>query len=178
MKLHFDHSKSVFYNDVPLVYMDAERENESVKFMFENGWVPFYEDTKEYWYQTKSSRLKIEKISPRRIKELQKLKISKKTDNNEIEPPIGLEWYQSGKYEDFYFDDIFWGRILYIEDQVLYSVMNTTKSEKSYGTLSYYYLLEKFLGKFDYLYITDFFDVFSYKSSLPGFEYWNGKSWV
>jgi len=178
MKFHFDHSKSIFHNNVSLIYLEAERENESAKFMFENGWVPFYDNNEECWYQTKSSRLKIKKISPRRIDELKKLKISKYTNNTEIKKPIGIEWYKTGHYEDFYFDDIFWGRILYIEDQLLFSVMNHTKSKKSYGTLSYHYLLQRFLGKFDYLYITDFYDVFNYKSLLPGFEYWNGKNWV
>lgn len=178
MKLIFDHSKSVFINETPLIYLDCERENESVKYMFENGWVPYYENNKEYWYQTKSSRLKIKKISSRRLKELSKIHISQKTENPDIQPPIGIEWYQFGNFEDFYFDDVFWGRILYFEDQVLFAVMNKTNSEKSYGTLSYYYLVNKFLGKYTYLYITDFYDMFEYKSLLPGFEYWNGTSWI
>ena len=56
--------------------------------------------------------------------------------------------------------------------------MNKTNDKKSYGTLSYYYLLEKFLGKYDFLYITDYFSQFEYKKNLPNFEYWDGKSWL
>lgn len=178
MKLIFDHSKSVFINETPLIYLDCERENESAKYMFENGWVPYYENEKEYWYQTKSSRLKIEKISSRRLRELDKIDITLKTENLNIKQPIGIEWYQSGNFEDFYFDNVFWGRILHIEDQILFAVMNKTESKKSYGTLSYYYLLSKFLGKYNYLYVTDFYSIFQYKSLLPGFEYWNGKMWT
>jgi len=178
MKLIFDHSKSIFNEGAPLILLEAERENESAKYMLENGWVPYYYNSEEYWYQTKSSRLKIKKISGRRLKELSKIHVTYKTENPNIQPPISIEWYQFGNFEDFYFDDVFWGRILYLEDQVLFAVMNKTNSVKSYGTLSYYYLVNKLLGKYTYLYITDFYDVFEYKSSLPGFEYWNGKDWV
>jgi hypothetical protein len=151
---------------------------ESNNFMFKNGWIPFYENQKEYWYQTKSSRLEIKPISSKRKSELKKLKISNNTHNNEIQKPIEFEQYDFGVFEDFFFDDIFWGRIHFFDNQVLYSIMNQTDSKKSYGTLSYYYLLDRFLGKFEYLYITDFFEQFSYKQNLPGFEYWNGKEWV
>ena len=73
-----------------------------------------------------------------------KIKITNFTSNSNIEKPIGFEWYNYGNYEDFYFDNIFWGRVLFIEDQVIYTIMNKTNDKKSYGTLSYYYLLEKF----------------------------------
>ena len=146
--------------------------------MVENGWVPFYEDKVEYWYQTRSSRLEVKKISDKRLKELKKISVTSQTTNSNISLPISIEWYQFGNFEDFYFDNIFWGRILYIEDQVVFAVMNKTNYKKSYGTLSYYYLLNKFLGQYDYLYITDFYDIFEYKSLLPGFEYWDGINWI
>ena len=101
MKLIFDHSKSIFNEEVPLIYLDAEREDESAKYMLENGWVPYYENNEECWYQTKSSRLKIENISIRRKKELEKIKITSFTNNNLIKKPIGLEWYSYGNFEDF-----------------------------------------------------------------------------
>jgi len=177
MKLIFDHSKSIFDREVPLIYLDAEREDESAKYMLENGWVPYYENNEECWYQTKSSRLKIKNISIRRKKELEKIKITSFTNNNLIKKPIGLEWYSYGNFEDFYFDDIFWGRVLFIEDQVVYTVMNKTNDKKSYGTLSYYYLLEKFFGEYEFLYITDYFSQFEYKKNLPNFQFWNGNGW-
>lgn len=178
MKLIFNHSFSIFNNEIPLIYLTAKRENETVEFMLENGWIPFYKNLEEFWYQTKSSRLKIDEISKRRQLELKKIKISNTTDNDFIIKPIDLEYYTQGNFEDFFFDDIFWGRIHYLDNKLIYSVMNIIKDKKSYGTLSYYYLIDRFLGKFDYIYITDFFEEFSYKSNLPGFEYWDGNSWV
>jgi len=178
MKLIIDHSYSVFHNNKVLILLESQRENESTEYMFENGWIPYYHHKEEWWYQSKSSRLKIQPISKRRKKELQNLKISDKTSNTEIEIPSDIEYYNFGNYEDFYFDDLFWGRFHFFENQIIYSIMNKTKSKKSYGTLSYYYLLDKFFGKFDYLYITDYFEEFSYKENLPNFEYWDGKKWV
>jgi hypothetical protein len=178
MKLIFDHTKSIYNGVEPLIYLDAERDNETAKFMFENGWIPYYEEEKEYWYQTKSSRLKIEKISQRRKKELSKIKITSQTKNQQINLPFSLDFYNYGVFEDFFFDDIFWGRIIFIEDQVMFAIMNQTSSKKSYGTLSYYYLLDKLNGMYEYLYITDYFDNFSYKDKLPNFEYWDGKKWI
>jgi hypothetical protein len=177
MKLNFDHSNSVFQKDRPLIFLKVQRDVESLKYMFENGWIPFYDNRVEYWYQTKSSRLKIKPISKKRKKELLGLQISNECHNSQITQPIGIEWYSSGSYEDFFFDDVFWGRVSFFENFVLYSVMNVIKSKKSYGTLSYYYLLDKYLGKFEYLYITDYFEQFSYKKNLQGFEFWDGIKW-
>jgi hypothetical protein len=174
MKLIFNHDFSIYDGIKPLIYLEAERETESCQYMFENGWVPY--DNK--WYQTQSSRLKLGEISKKRKYELNKINISENKHNEIIEPPK-LEDYQ-GEHYDFFFDDIFWGRVNFYENQILYSVMNgqIVKSKKSYGTLSFYYLIDKFRNDYEYLYITDFFGIFSYKQSLPGFQYWNGKSWV
>lgn len=178
MKLIIDHSKSILSGTEPLIYLESERENESAKYMFENGWIPYYENNKEFWYQTISSRLKINQISHKRKKELNKIKISSSTTNTNIQLPISFDWYNSGNFEDFYFDDVFWGRLIYIEDQVMFAIMNLTKDKKSYGTISYYYLLEKLFGNYEFLYITDFFDKYNYKKKLPGFQFWNGKEWI
>lgn len=177
MKLIFNHDSSIFSDDKPLIFLKVKREDETSQFMLENGWIPFYENDEEYWYQTKSARLKINPISKKRKSELNKLKISKSCQNLFVNCPIDLKYYNHGNFEDFYFDDIFWGRVHFFENQVLYSSMNKTKDKKSYGTLSYYYLIDKFLDKFDYLYITDYFEQFSYKKNLPGFEYWDGTNW-
>ena len=60
----------------------------------------------------------------------------------------------------------------------MFAIMNLTKDKKSYGTISYYYLLEKLFGNYEFLYITDFFDEYNYKKKLPGFQFWNGKEWI
>lgn len=177
MKLIFDHNKTILEKKYPLIYLEAERQEESAKYMFENGWVPYYDNGEEVWYQTCSSRLKIEEISNKRKKELNKIKISSSSSNLNIQFPLNFDFYNSGNFEDFYFDDLFWGRVIYIEDQVMFAIMNIVKDKKSYGTLSYYYLLQKFLSKYEFLYITDFFDEFSYKKKLQGFQLWDGKTW-
>ena len=60
MKLIFDHSLSIYNVQNPLIYLEAKRESESAKSMFESGWIVYYKDNQEYWYQTQSSRLKIQ----------------------------------------------------------------------------------------------------------------------
>lgn len=174
MKLIFNHDFSIYDGIKPLIYLEAERETESCQYMFENGWVPY--DNK--WYQTQSSRLKLGEISKKRKSQISKFLISETKPKNIIEP-YGLENYE-GEHYDFFFDDIFWGRVNFYENQILYSVMSgqTVRSKKSYGTLSFYYLIDKFRNDYDYLYLADFFDIFTYKQSLPGFQYWNGKNWV
>lgn len=175
MKLIFNHEHSVFDGSKPLIHLEAEKEEESAKYMFEYGWVPHG----NLWYQTKSSRLKLGSISKRRKYELKRLNISEKTSNQDIIKPPKIEYYAENFY-DFFFDDIFWGRVNFYEDQILYSVMNGqfVHHKKSYGTLSFYYLIDKFKSNFEYLYITDFFDNFGYKKNLPGFQCWNGKEWI
>ena len=177
MKLIFDHSLSIYNVQNPLIYLEAKIESESAKSMFESGWIVYYKDNQEYWYQTQSSRLKIQEISSKRKNQLSKIKISGHTENKQIESPSDLRLYNHGKFEDFFLDDVFWGRITYVEDQVLFSVMNEIKSKKSYGTLSFYYLLKKLINDYEYLYIADYFDIFNYKNKLQGFEYWNGITW-
>lgn len=174
MKLIFNHSFSIYDGKNPLIYLEAETENESAKYMFENGWVPH----KDRWYQTKSARLKTAPISAKRKYSIRSLNISETTSNRNIQRPIDIENYENGNYLDFFFDDIFWGRVNFYEDQILYSVMNNVVDKKSYGTLSFYYLIDKFQNQYEYIYITDYFDCFDYKKKLSGFEYWNGFAWV
>ena len=174
MKLLINHKNSIFDGQKPLIHLEAVKENETAKYMFENGWVPY----KDIWYQTQSSRLKLSDISTSRKKELNNISVTHETNNNDITIPYDLEAYSGSKHLDFFFDNIFWGRINFYENQILYSVMNTVQSKKSYGTLSYYYLIDKFKSEYEYLYITDYYEQFKYKSKLPNFEFWNGSSWV
>ena len=174
MKIKFNHKVSIYSGEYPLIYSEATPENETNQFMFENGWVPYY----DVWYQTKSARLKLKPISGKRQNQLSKIKITTKTNNSEIEILNDLEAYSSSKYFDFFMDDLFWGRVNFYDNQILYSVSNAVKHKNSYGTLSMYYLIDLFKDKYEYLYITDYFEEFSYKSKLPGFEYWEGEKWV
>ena len=56
-------------------------------------------------------------------------------------------------------------------------VWDKNKKENSYGTLSYYHLVEKFRNDYEYMYISEFYEKFSYKQNLSGFEFWNGLEW-
>ena len=174
MKLIFNHNISIFDGQIPLIHLEALRENETHQSMFENGWLP-YDDR---WYQTKSSRLKLKPISIKRKKQLSKLKITTETNNLEIKILNDLEAYSVSEYFDFFIDDLFWGRVNFYDNQILYSVSNGIKHTNSYGSLSFYYLIDLFKDKYEYLYITDYFEEFEYKSKLPGFEYWDGNKWI
>jgi hypothetical protein len=175
MKLKFDHRHSIFSADGnPLIYLEAYQEEETEKDMFENGWIPYY----DRWYQTRSARLKLKSISKERQSLLSKIKISDFTSNLNIIKPNDIEAYSTSNFIDFFFDDIFWGRVNIYGDQILYSVMNNAKSKKSYGTISFYYLIDRFKNEYEYLYIADYYQQFEYKKSLPGFEYWNGLLWT
>ena len=55
MKIKFNHKVSIYSGEYPLIYSEATPENETNQFMFEIGWVPYY----DVWYQTKSARLKL-----------------------------------------------------------------------------------------------------------------------
>lgn len=178
MKIKFDHTYSKFIDGQPLIYVEAEIEKETPQHMLENGWVPI---NNKVWYQTQAARLKLQNISPKRKKQLKKINICENT-NITIFPLIQSQQeinnYSIGEYFDFSFDNEFAGRINYYDNQVFYSMMTVNRNKKSYGTISYYYLINKLKDNYKYLYIADYFDIFGSKSNLPGFEYWNGSCWI
>ncbi|MEY4343279.1 MAG: hypothetical protein RL736_1077 [Pseudomonadota bacterium] len=54
-----------------------------------------------------------------------------------------------------------------------------SNKDHSYGTLSFYYLIDKFYNEgHKYLYTSEYYPLFSYKENLQGFEWWNGEQWV
>ena len=106
MKLRFDHSKSIFVDSDPLIYLEGEREGETAKELFETGWVPYYKNGKELWYQTQSARLRFEPISKKRRYELGKIKVDSTMSNSDIVQPTDIHIYDSGRFEDFFFDVI------------------------------------------------------------------------
>jgi hypothetical protein len=184
MRLVFDHKHGRYDNEnnLPLIYVECVRENETTRELFETGWLPWG----DRWYQTRSARLRSGRISSRRKKELSAITIKEglsDTENAEWVKRFGLTtgWAAYEKYGvpyTFSFDDRFWGLAKIYDDQFLYCLMSTDQYPESYGTLSYYYLMNKFGGDFEYLYITDYYDEFKYKSQLFGFEYWTGFEWV
>lgn len=182
----FDHSKGVFTETgESLLEVFATTENETAKDMFELGWLPF----RNVWFQTRSSRLKLEEISKRRKKELSKITIStegnvdlivKKSEKFHKFDAKYLTEYLELPHFKFFFDDCFMGVVNLVDGIPYYTFMIWDESDRkhSYGTLSYYYLIDKFYNEgIDYMYISEFYDQFSYKKTLQGFEFWTGVEW-
>jgi hypothetical protein len=186
MKLIFNHREGIFSKSGNcLLEVESYRENETAEYMFENGWLPFENDI---WYQCKSSRLLLSPISSRRNKELSKIEFSlkgNKTDLIEKSRSFGcfvekwLEFYSSLPNYTFFMDDAAMGVVNFYENQIFYTtfVWDKNKNKNSYGTLSYYHLIEKFRNDYKYMYISEYYEQFSYKSTLQGFEYWDGNKW-
>lgn len=191
MKVIFDHKNGIFdENGNSLLEVLAIQENESSKTMFENGWLPCLSYKKNIWYQTRSSRLKLKPISKRRGKELSKINISYNKDLlNIIERAKAykkfnlnhLNEYIEFNHFKFFFDDCFCGIVNLVQDIPYYTFMVWDESNKdhSYGTLSFYYLIDKLYNEgHEYLYTSEYYPIFSYKKNLPGFEWWDGKDWT
>lgn len=186
MKLSFNHAEGVFSKSGNcLLEVDCIREHETTKYMFENGWLPFKDDK---WYQCQSSRLKLSRITSQRRKELSKIDFSFSIDKKDLidrSRIFGcfkeewLEFYLSLPNYTFYMDDAAMGVVNFFDDQIFYTtfVWDKNKDANSYGTLSYYHLIEKFKNDYEYVYISEFYEDFSYKQNLQGFEFWNGSEW-
>jgi hypothetical protein len=189
MKIIFNHNNGIFTKDGnSLLEVYAKQEDESCEFMFENGWLPF----RGSWYQTKSSRLKLSPVSSRRKKELSKIKIA--IDNEKSLCKLVERAKSFGKFDEKYlqeylqldhikiwFDDCFCSIVNIVDKIPYYTHMIWDESNKSnsYGTLSFYFMIDHFLSKgAAYLYTSEYYPEFSYKKNLQGFEYWNGYCWV
>jgi hypothetical protein len=190
MRIFFDHSKGVFTESGDsLLEVYSVRENESVSFMFDNGWLP----SKNIWYQTKSSRLNLENafVSNRRKKELSKITIECSLNNEKLAKLIHrsyghfkfdsniIEDYINQKHLQFWMDDCFCAIVNLVEEIPYYTFMiwDKTYISHSYGILSFYYMIDFFKQTNKYLYISEYYEQFKYKEKLPGFEWWNGTKW-
>lgn len=184
MKIKFNHEGGAYINNQCLLEVEADTEEETAAFMFETGWLPFNGS----WYQCRSSRLQLQDISSRRKKELSKISFSENGSASELierSSRFGCfkeDWvlqYLSLPHYIFYMDDAAFGVVNFFEDQIFYTslVWDKRKNEHSYGTLSYYHLINKFKDSHRFMYISEYYDDFMYKKSLPGFEYWDGNHW-
>ena len=185
MKIRFNHEGGVYANNQCLLEVEADTEGETAAFMFKNGWLPF----RGSWYQCRSSRLELGSISNRRKRELSKITFSESGDTNRLlrqSSEFGCfkeDWvlhYLGLPHYTFYMDDAAFGVVNFFEDQIFYTslVWDKRKNEHSYGMLSYYHLIDKFKDTHKFLYISEYYESFNYKSRLPGFQYWNGSCWV
>jgi len=163
------------------------KDDESYVKMFESGWQPIGDNR---WYQSRSSRLKISPISGNRRRKLKKLKISNDGDYKQILENIKhlyplaihneVEKALSVKHEIYYFNDVVFSILNWYDDIPYVPVLLGGRLDKSGVTpLVHYYFLDKLVGcSYPYLYISEWYEQFHYKSELPNFEWWNGENWV
>jgi len=189
MKIFFDHNDGLYTDGHNYLTVTAKQEHETSEYMFENGWLPEFPKS-DSWYQVRSSRLKLKPISKKRQKRLSKINITYDKDVLEIAQMANKEKYCSITLpillEDpntfkFFFDDCFCG-LLYFRDNIPYfpmMVWDESSKKHSYGTLSYYFMIDKlFKEGYEYLYISQYYVHFlSYKKNLQGFEWWDGSVW-
>lgn len=183
MKIRFSHENGIYDidKDICLTEAFAEIENETYEQMFLQGWLPNYDG----WYQSRSCRLLLQPISTRRRRELTNIDVNTRPDVNFFINKAGsqkrcLEYFLSQPHFVFGMDDALLGVVNYFDEQIFYSTMIYDKNctSNSCGTLSYYYLIEKYRNSHKYLYTSTYYDAFEYKSKLPGFEFWNGEKWI
>lgn len=186
MKILFNHKEGIVSESGNcLLEVESYREDESARYMFENGWIPL----QDKWYQCQSARLKLSDISSRRKKDLSKIDIKESGDCKSIIEKakefgkFNEDWLNSysliSNYT-FYMDDAAFGIVNFYDNQIFYStfVWDKSKNNHSYGTLAFYHLIDKFKKDYEYLYLAEYYEEYSYKQNLQGFEYWNGANWI
>jgi hypothetical protein len=171
----------------PLCEVFCVREKASYKKMFETGWQPMGDNK---WYQSRSARLKISPISGNRRRKLKKINISNSGDYKQILENVKdlypsvvnveVEKSLSVKHEIYYFNDVVFSILNWYDDIPYVPVLLGGRLDKSGITPNvHYYFLDKLVGhNYPYLYISEWYEPFQYKSELPGFEWWDGENWV
>ena len=161
-------------------------DNETNYYLFENGWLPILNNE---WYQSRSSRVKIQPISSRRKTQLRKIKISKDGDFLKIlnqskflyDDAVEdfLHTMLSFENEIYYFNDNTFGILNWFDNIPYYSLVLGGRMAKDGATpLSCYYFMDKLINhSYPYLYIGEWYDQFYYKSHYPNFEWWDGEKW-
>jgi len=160
---------------------------ETDQYLFENGWLP----TKNgEWYQCRSARVKIDPISGNRRRKLKKVKISNQGDYKQIlenvkhlYPSVILDEVDSAlsvKHEIYYFNDTVFSIINWYGDIPYVPVLLGGRLDESGVTPKvHYYFIDNLVGNsYPYLYISEWYEQFQYKSELPNFEWWDGEKWV
>ena len=162
-------------------------DGESDKELFESGWLP---DRGEKWYQSRSSRVKIAPISGNRKRRLNKIKVSTDGDYKQIlenckhlYPAVVLDevaYTVLFPHEIYYFDDSVFAILLWFDDIPFVSTLIGGRLDKSGITpmVNYFFLHKLREHSYPYVYISEWYDEFGYKSDLPGFEWWDGEKWV
>lgn len=162
-------------------------DGESYKELFERGWLP----TKNgEWYQSRSSRVLISPLSGTRRYEVRKLDV--KTDGDwkrifdetkEFYPDYQEEYLHtclSFPHEIYYFNNSVFAILNWFDNIPFFSTVIGGRTKKNGVTpLTCYYFINKLLGhSYPYLYISEWYEQFSFKANYPNFEWWDGENWV
>ena len=135
-------------------------------------------------------RLKISPISGNRRRKLKKINISNSGNYKQILENVKdlypsivnveVEKALSVKHEIYYFNDVVFSILNWYDDIPYIPVLLGGRLDRSGITPNvHYYFLDKLVGhNYPYLYISEWYEQFHYKSELPGFEWWNGENWV
>lgn len=162
-------------------------DGESYKELFERGWLP----TKNgEWYQSRSSRVLISPLSGTRRYEVRKLDVSTDGDwryifeeTKEFYPHFQEDYIHtclSFPNEIYYFNDSVFAILNWFDDVPFFSTVIGGRIRKNGVTpLTCYYFINKLLGhSYPYLYISEWYEQFSFKANYPNFEWWDGENWV
>jgi hypothetical protein len=145
-------------------------DGETYKELFETGWLP----TKNgEWYQSRSSRVKIDELSGTRRYEVRKLKVSNEGDWENI---FGETKHLYPNFqEDYIRTCLSFNHEIYYFDDSVFAVLK----KNGITPLTCYYFIHKLLGhSYPYLYISEWYEQFNFKANYPNFEWWDGEKWV
>lgn len=171
----------------PLCEVFCRPTGESFQYLFENGWLPIRDGE---WYQSRSSRVKISPISGNRRRKLKKINVSNTGDYKEILDRVEhlypkiirteVDKALSVPHEIYYFNDNIFSILNWYDDIPYVPVLLGGRLDRSGVTPQvHYFFIDRLFGKsnYPYIYISEWYEQFNYKSELPNFEWWNGDSW-
>ena len=171
----------------PLCEVFCIPDGESNQTLFENGWLPAHDNV---WYQSRSARVKVSPISGNQRRKLKKIKVSTDGDYKQIlentrhlYPSVVIDEVEhmvQNPHEIYYFNDVVFSILNWYDNIPFLSVLLGGRLDKTGVTPKvHYYFIDKMVGhNYPYLYISEWYEQFNYKSELPGFEWWDGEKWV
>jgi hypothetical protein len=189
MKIRFSHENGKYQDTTDSILCEAYAtpENESFTWLFEHGWLPTVNGE---WYQSKSSRLFVKCISPRRYE----------GNITVVHPESNWEELYSPFHNEYTFFDV--SHASYLSslsvavlciDSLVYVTLNLFDDipyiscaigSKRIPNINLYipsicieYLKNAQLNFGDYVYIGEYYRQFSFKSQYPCFEFWDGCAW-
>jgi len=189
MRTRFNHENGKYDLDTAadLCEVFCVPNGETNQYLFENGWLP----TKNgEWYQCRSARVKIQPISGNRRRKVKKVKVTNQGNYKEIlknvkhlYPSVIVDEVESAlsvKHEIYYFNDIVFSILNWYDDIPYVPVLIGGRLDESGVTPRvHYYFIDKLVGhSYPYLYVSEWYEQFQYKSELPNFEWWDGENWV